>query len=329
MESDLVINSISFRHDYEAFAVATSRGFRLYKTSPLRLLARSNLDHPLKICEMLPRSHIFAIVGTSLTDPVYNHRSVVFWENMNHQRIGGKVYQSEVKGVKMRADKVVVAADNSIFVYSFPDMNLLKTLNTGLNPEGLLCITHETPDLIACPHPDTGSVYILKGDSETVIKAHKRELSEIALNKLGTIVATTSAQGTIIRLFSTTDHSKLFEFRRGVTSAAITSLIFHPTEELLACSSVKGTVHLYSLIEGQNQSSRFWLAGAILPSYFSSEWSSLNFRVPEGPNRVGFVKDGHVVVVKFDGNLHLGSYARAERGECLQLSVENFLELSS
>lgn len=302
MEPERVVNSISFSQDFSSFTLATSQGFQLYKVNPLKMLIQSCFDHPLKLCETLGNT-FFSLVGlNTVDDPNFNPRTVTFWDNHSRQQIGRQTFQSEVNGVKMRKDKVVVAADNSIFVYSLMDLNFLRTLITGPNPNGLIAISFDTPEVLACPHTDPGSFYILKGDNEKVCKAHKRELSEMALNKAGTILATTSTKGTLIRLFSTNDLTKLFEFRRGTSSAAITSLAFHPTEQLFACSSVRGTVHIYSLIEGHNQSSMFSFARSILPSYFSSEWSNLTFTVPEGPNKVAFTKDGIVIVLKADGS---------------------------
>jgi WD40 repeat protein len=328
MESDLSINSITFNQDLTAFSVATSRGFEFYKSSPIKLLGRCDLDCALKVCEMYYTTNVFALVGKSSTTTPFNSRTVTFWDNYRQAEVGRQVYQSNVTGVKMRKDRAVVAAENSIFVYSLMELVLLKTLVTGPNIEGLVSYSFDSPDVLVCPHPEPGSVYVIKGGSEVVLRAHKSELSAIALNKAGTVLATTSSKGTLIRLFKTDDLSRLFEFRRGVSSAAITSLVFHPTELFIACSSLKGTVHIYSLIEGKNTSSVVSFARAFLPSYFSSEWSSLNFRVPEGPNKVAFTKDGLVTVVKTDGTAYVGNYVQAVGGEVASVQSVSFVTVA-
>jgi WD40 repeat protein len=348
MQTNLVVFSVAFNQDLSAFTVATSRGFKLYKTHPVKLLGGCDLDQPIKICEIVYKTNIYALVGSNNLDPAFNTRTVTYWDNYRRTDIRRQVYQSEVTGVKMRNDRVVVAAENSIFVYSLMDLRHLRTLTAGPNPLGLLAYSHDTPYVLACPHPDPGTIYILKGESDLEVKTHKRELSAIALNKPGTMVATTSSKGTIIRIFSTSDLTQLFEFRRGVSSTAITSLVFHQTESFLACSSLKGTVHIYRLVEGGNKSSMVSFARAILPSYFSSEWSILNFRAPEGHNKVALTKEGNVVVVRLDGSVHFGSFLQAlhlllevdrvlmcgqhclqaQTGECASVGIENYLAAS-
>jgi WD40 repeat protein len=81
-----------------------------------------------------------------------------------------------------------------------------------------------------------------------IITAHNNPLSQLALNLEGTILATASEKGTLIRLFDTTTGRQLRELRRGVDRAEIYSIAFSPNSTWLGVSSDKGTVHIYSLI---------------------------------------------------------------------------------
>lgn len=80
-----------------------------------------------------------------------------------------------------------------------------------------------------------------------VIQAHSSSLSQLALNKTGSIIATTSEKGTLIRLFSTEDGSPIQEVCRGYDKAEIYSISFDKTSNWIACSSDKGTVHIFSV----------------------------------------------------------------------------------
>jgi len=80
-----------------------------------------------------------------------------------------------------------------------------------------------------------------------LINAHESVLSALALNSDGTRLATSSDRGTLIRLFTTQSGALLQELRRGSDRAEIFSLAFSPTTEWLACSSDKGTIHIFSL----------------------------------------------------------------------------------
>lgn len=80
-----------------------------------------------------------------------------------------------------------------------------------------------------------------------MIEAHNSPLSCIALNNDGTLLATASEKGTIIRVFSIPDAQKLYQFRRGSIPARIYSMSFNLTSTLLSVSSATETVHIFRL----------------------------------------------------------------------------------
>jgi hypothetical protein len=100
----------------------------------------------------------------------------------------------------------------------------------------------------------------------------------------------------------------LQEVRRGTEKAEIYSIIFDNSSKFIACSSDRGTIHIFSLAASQskpeeekaepeetpkNQKSIWDNFTKILPlpKYFKSEWSFAQFRIPDlrsicafGPN---------------------------------------------
>lgn len=89
-----------------------------------------------------------------------------------------------------------------------------------------------------------------------VIDAHQTPLSCIALNNEGTLLATASEKGTIIRVFSLPDVQKLYQFRRGSIPARIYSMSFNATSTLLCVSSASETVHIFRLSPSSQNGSR-------------------------------------------------------------------------
>jgi hypothetical protein len=63
----------------------------------------------------------------------------------------------------------------------------------------------------------------------------------------GTLLATASTKGTILRVFDVASATCLKEFRRGVERASITCLAWSWDAHWLACSSDKGTTHIFHL----------------------------------------------------------------------------------
>lgn len=94
----------------------------------------------------------------------------------------------------------------------------------------------------------------LKLEAINVIEAHRSPLSCITLNSEGTLLATASDKGTIIRVFSVPDGHKLYQFRRGSMPSRIYSMSFNTTSTLLCVSSATETIHIFKLSH-QGQSS--------------------------------------------------------------------------
>ena len=80
-----------------------------------------------------------------------------------------------------------------------------------------------------------------------VVQAHKTPIHLLAINSTGTMLATCSTKGTVIRVFSLPSAEKLYQFRRGMQGAKIHSITFNAMSTLLAVSSATDTVHIFKL----------------------------------------------------------------------------------
>ena len=87
----------------------------------------------------------------------------------------------------------------------------------------------------------------LRENQDIQISAHKSPISFIKLNSTGSLVATSSSLGTIIKVFNTKNGDLVGQFRRGSLAAEIRSIAFSPESELVAISSSKGTIHVFSI----------------------------------------------------------------------------------
>lgn len=87
----------------------------------------------------------------------------------------------------------------------------------------------------------------MKLEAINVVEAHRSPLSCIAVNDAGTLLATASDKGTIIRVFSIPSARKLYQFRRGSMPSRIYSMSFNATSSLLCVSSATDTVHIFKL----------------------------------------------------------------------------------
>jgi WD repeat-containing protein 45 len=71
----------------------------------------------------------------------------------------------------------------------------------------------------------------------------------MCLNYQGTLLATASEKGTLIRIFSTKSGTPLQELRRGAEKADIKSICFDMGSQWLACSSDRSTIHIFTVVK--------------------------------------------------------------------------------
>ena len=69
----------------------------------------------------------------------------------------------------------------------------------------------------------------------------------MAVNHKGTMIATASTKGTLIRIWDAAKRLMLAELRRGTDQALLYCINFSPRDEWICCSSDKGTVHIFAL----------------------------------------------------------------------------------
>jgi WD40 repeat protein len=83
-----------------------------------------------------------------------------------------------------------------------------------------------------------------------IIAAHTSRLTTLAVPPSGTLLATTSEAGTLVRVWDARSGRLVRELRRGADKAEIYGVAFRPDERELAVWSDKGTVHLFAVAAG-------------------------------------------------------------------------------
>lgn len=165
-------------------------------------------------------------------------------------------FKTYVKAVRLRKDKVVVVLENRIYVYNFSDLRLIDAIDTYDNPKGLCAISADpNVSIMANPDKKKGAIRITNYDknSNTIIEGHSNTISFMNLNFNGSLLASASDKGTIIRIFSTETGEPIQEVRRGSDKAEIYSLTFDKLSNWLACSSDKGTIHIFSVSKNRTK----------------------------------------------------------------------------
>ncbi|EFJ43077.1 hypothetical protein VOLCADRAFT_42684, partial [Volvox carteri f. nagariensis] len=346
---------VGFNQDYGCFACGTTNGFRVYNCEPFKeTFCRGFNNGGIGIVEMLFRCNILAIVGGGAA-PRYPPTKVMIWDDHQGKCIGEMTFRSQVRAVRLRRDRIVVALEHKVLVYNFADLKLLHQTETCANPRGLVAISSTAAmssasdnTVLACPGLHTGQVRIELYDRRQTkfIPAHNNALSCLVLSMDGKRLVTASEKGTLVRVWNTADGQLLQELRRGADPAHIYSLALSRDCEWLALTSDKGTVHVFAPLlcddgaETPTASSPSSVQGYVpaipLPKYFNSEWSFAQFRIHDEPaasaghplpSIVGFgAEPNTVLVVTAGGSFYKVAFDPAKGGQCSQLSYCKFLE---
>jgi WD repeat-containing protein 45 len=146
-------------------------------------------------------------------------------------------------------------------------------------------------------------IYHVEDGDLLSIKAHKGDISCLALNRSGTMVATASSKGTLIRVFDTKEGQLLYEFRRGTSSSDINNLGFNHIGDLLLASTANGTIHIYRL--NPKQQNKYFLKSLGIKGGFDYSETNIYFKNENHRYLAGFDEDSNsIIVVSYDGVIY-------------------------
>ncbi len=116
--------------------MGTDKGFRIYNCEPFKeTFKRDFSSGGIGIVEMLFRCNILALVGGGAI-PKFPPHKVMIWDDHQNRCIGELSFRTDVRAVRLRRDRVVVALDTKVYVYNFADLTLLDHIETAENSKG-------------------------------------------------------------------------------------------------------------------------------------------------------------------------------------------------
>lgn len=331
--------SLRFNQDQGCFTCASERGLRVYNVDPLvqKLCLSTETVGSVACAEMLFRSNIIALVGGG-SIPRFDEKAVQIWDesqtDTKKKVVIDVTFAQPVEAVRIKKDRLIVVLRNQIHVFSFPN-NVQKvcSFDTRDNPKGLCEVSPFGPFMVFPAHV-CGNVQIANLDciqpnqtpAPVTINTHKTELASIAINQSGTMVATASVKGTLIRVFEVSTKKQLIELRRGADPAKLYCISFSLDSAYLCASSDKGTVHIFAIKETElNRRSTFKKMG-FLGQYVESQWGLANFTVPaECACVCAFGPNQSVIAICVDGTFH--KYVFSKDGNCNREAYDVYLDI--
>ncbi|GAA5820798.1 hypothetical protein JCM11251_003165 [Rhodosporidiobolus azoricus] len=273
--------SVSFNQDASCIATGTRKGYTITNCDPFgKVYGRS--EGATSIVEMLFCTSLVALVGAG-DRPNSSTRRLQIVNTKRQSTICELTFPTTILAVKLNRRRLVVVLEEKIYIYDISNMKLLHELETSSNPQAICALSPSSENsYLAYPSPrpspstplsstppassshssassggllpsNTGDILLFDAVSLSVtniIQAHKSPVAHVALNSTGTLLATASDKGTVIRVFSVPNGDRLHEFRRGSYPARIYSIAFNAVSSLLCVSSDTETVHIFKLTSG-------------------------------------------------------------------------------
>jgi len=307
---------------------------------------------------MLYRSNILGLVG-SPKNPIYKQNKVIIWDDHQKKSLSELKFSQDVLNLKLRKDKIVIVCQEKIYIFNLNSFQSIDIIETGENIHGVIGINYDINNtIIAYPDKKKGKIKIKNYEKETniVIDAHEKTIGIILLTTSGDLMASATEMGTIIRIFETSNGNLVQEVRRGKEKAQIRSICFDQNNRLIAASSSRGTVHIWSLSTAiknlkkqfndneedknefgekqeeeevkniENKRSIFNVLPNILGGeFFNSEWSFAQVRIKEPKTIITFGSDNSMIIVSNLGKYYKAKIPFERGGECQIIQEENII----
>ena len=290
-------------------------------------------------------TNILALVGGG-KNPKFSINKIIIWDDQKNRNniIGELRFNSPVLNVKMKQDRLIGICQSKIYIFNINTLETLDMFDTydningivGFSPGELICV-------LAFPYESRGKVRIVNFNSlaqPPIITAHESKIACLCVNRNGTLLATSSDKGTLVRIFDVKDGKLLIELRRGAKNAEINCIIFDEYNKLVACASGTGTVHIFSIVEAmknnynenyysdqndgdETKNQKSFLSGfnflhKLSSSYFGSEWSFAKLRLQEHKSIISFLHNNTICALTSDGKYCLASFDPKKSGDCVK-----------
>ncbi|KAI8813501.1 WD40-repeat-containing domain protein [Cladochytrium replicatum] len=245
---------VDFNQDFSCVSISTRTGYKIFNCDPFGKCYNKS-DGGIGIVEMLFCTSLVALVGAG-EQAAFSPRRLQIINTKRQSLICELLFVNTVLAVKMNRKRLIVVLEEHIYIYDIGNMKLQHTIDTNPNPNALCALSPSSDNCYLAYPPNsagaTGELLILdaiNSQAVNIIQAHKSPLSSVVFNYDGTMVATASDKGTVIRVFAVPGGQKLFQFRRGTYPARIYSLSFSLSNAMLCVSSDTDTVHIYKLAD--------------------------------------------------------------------------------
>lgn len=268
---------MGYNYNSTYFTIGTDIGFQVHQTYPLALKFSRQLNGGIGLVKMLNKSNIFCLAGGGVS-PKYAPNTLLIWDDKQRKEVHEFRFNYNVLNCHIKDKYIFVICSDIICVICKETLKKLEIISTIENPKGISTISNDKEKYILCwPDLDKGKISIkdfskLKNNSVAIssgsnnfgsffgnkisVKAHENSIYTMKLSNDGSLLATASERGTMIRIFDTIKGKMIQEVRRGTGDAKIYSINFSFDNNYLGTTSDHGTAHIFLLNNKKENASK-------------------------------------------------------------------------
>jgi WD40 repeat protein len=232
----------------QAFALSFRRSFQVYSVDPPHLKFEKSFDD-LRL-SLIATASDGAFVAFTATSVDSSHPKIVIWNTVYGDMHAQVDLTDSVTSLLLNSRLLCVVHASSLRLFDIERRALAFECATPPNPKGIADISADTENArIAMPGDKPGFVSVRAvGAADSVsFCAAKHRLSLVRFSPDGSLLATASEKGTLIRVFDAESGAPRSVARRGALKSTILALCFAPNNQRLVAVSSNGTAHLFSV----------------------------------------------------------------------------------
>jgi autophagy-related protein 18 len=337
----------SFNQDMSCVSVGTDQQFKIFTVDPFKQCFSHSGG--MSCVQMLYTTSLLGLVGAGQQASLSPRRLQLF--NTSESKVICELnFVTSILNVLMSKKRLVVVLERKIHLFDISSMKILRTIETEKNSRGLCALSskivkktndkgeeeeEEVSSFIAYPHGGEGADIMLSESYEvkpiSVIRAHKSAVSVLQFNADGSMLATCSNKGTVIRVFGIPSSDLLYTLRRGSFASNIYSISFNITSTMVCVSSDTGTIHVFKLENGTKKNTSVGSLSDSIMNMWDSVRDFAHAKIKTGVQNIcGITPSGDaLIVVGYDGFVHRFTLDINNGGECKLEKTDYMLEVPS
>ena len=250
------VRFVCVNDDHKSFTCVLHDQYCVFECNPLKfVLVPTQLGISIGSASTCSGYRFLAVSGLP-ADPDFDTRQVAVFDHTKEEKDRGifrHAFDEHVLSMRVTPTRLVVAFYKHIEIWDLAEARQLRTIPTAVNVHAPVDVS---PGFLAFAGSESTSMALIALDKMELraVKAADDTVSLVRFSRDGSLVAATSTDGKIVRVFETRSCGCIGKFKRGSTASLIYSIEFSPDNKFMVIVSQSGTLHFFDL-EGRAPSS--------------------------------------------------------------------------